>query len=161
MPESRVKCPSCGSFEVPGGASCSACGGPLRGSVHYLVELSDERACPHCAETIKAAATVCRFCGKDVTPGRQQWRRVETAPHLQQQRSRSVWGPIITILGSLMLVYFFALFDTSVALPDRDGQEAGRRVNNIGLMNDRQNGILVGGVLLIAGIVLSARGRRP
>jgi tetratricopeptide (TPR) repeat protein len=27
---------------------------------------SDERACPWCAETIKAAAVVCRFCGRDV-----------------------------------------------------------------------------------------------
>jgi hypothetical protein len=27
---------------------------------------SDEKVCPHCAETIKAAAKVCRFCGKDV-----------------------------------------------------------------------------------------------
>lgn len=27
---------------------------------------SDERACPWCAETIKVAAVVCRFCGRDV-----------------------------------------------------------------------------------------------
>ena len=27
---------------------------------------SDERACPWCAETIKAAAVICRFCGRDV-----------------------------------------------------------------------------------------------
>jgi hypothetical protein len=27
---------------------------------------SDEKACPWCAETIKAAAIVCRFCGRDV-----------------------------------------------------------------------------------------------
>lgn len=29
-------------------------------------ELSDERTCPWCAETIKAAAIICRFCGRDV-----------------------------------------------------------------------------------------------
>ena len=28
----------------------------------------DERVCPYCAETIKAAATKCRFCQSDVTP---------------------------------------------------------------------------------------------
>lgn len=28
-----------------------------------------ERQCPHCAETIKAAARVCRYCGRDVEPG--------------------------------------------------------------------------------------------
>jgi hypothetical protein len=27
---------------------------------------SDERSCPWCAETIKAAAVICRFCGRDV-----------------------------------------------------------------------------------------------
>jgi tetratricopeptide (TPR) repeat protein len=27
---------------------------------------SDERTCPWCAETIKAAAVICRFCGRDV-----------------------------------------------------------------------------------------------
>ena len=27
---------------------------------------SDERVCPWCAETIKAAAVICRFCGRDV-----------------------------------------------------------------------------------------------
>jgi hypothetical protein len=26
----------------------------------------DERTCPWCAETIKAAAVICRFCGRDV-----------------------------------------------------------------------------------------------
>lgn len=30
--------------------------------------LSDERDCPHCAERIKKAAKVCRFCNRDVAP---------------------------------------------------------------------------------------------
>jgi hypothetical protein len=29
-------------------------------------EQSDERTCPWCAETIKAAAVICRYCGRDV-----------------------------------------------------------------------------------------------
>lgn len=28
----------------------------------------DERVCPWCAETIKAAAVICRYCGRDVPP---------------------------------------------------------------------------------------------
>lgn len=30
--------------------------------------LKDTRPCPHCAEEIKRAATVCRFCNRDVPP---------------------------------------------------------------------------------------------
>lgn len=30
--------------------------------------LSDERDCPFCAERIKRAAIICRFCGRDVAP---------------------------------------------------------------------------------------------
>lgn len=33
---------------------------------------SDERACPFCAETIKQAAVVCRWCGRDVPPVEQE-----------------------------------------------------------------------------------------
>lgn len=32
------------------------------------VAASDARACPHCAETIKKAANVCKHCGRDVPP---------------------------------------------------------------------------------------------
>ena len=39
----------------------------------------DERVCPYCAETIKAAATKCRFCQSDVTPV------VETQPELKPE----------------------------------------------------------------------------
>lgn len=28
--------------------------------------ISDERSCPWCAETVKAAAVICRFCGRDI-----------------------------------------------------------------------------------------------
>jgi hypothetical protein len=33
-----------------------------------VVAAAEERACPWCAETIKTAAIVCRFCGRDIQP---------------------------------------------------------------------------------------------
>jgi hypothetical protein len=41
--------------------------GPGEGNI-YSPAPPTERACPWCAETIKAAAVVCRFCGRDVEP---------------------------------------------------------------------------------------------
>jgi len=40
---------------------------PDEGNI-YKPEPPVERTCPWCAETIKAAAVVCRFCGRDVEP---------------------------------------------------------------------------------------------
>jgi hypothetical protein len=33
---------------------------------YELKDTSNERTCPKCAETIKVAAVVCRFCGHDI-----------------------------------------------------------------------------------------------
>lgn len=33
----------------------------------------ETRRCPHCAETIKAEAQICRFCGRDLSPKPKKW----------------------------------------------------------------------------------------
>jgi hypothetical protein len=64
----------------------------------------------------------------------------------------------IGFLGGLAIaIYFFFFFDTSVAVPSVSfmGEEfGGGRVNNIGLMAQRQNGILFGfGTSIVSAIV--------
>ena len=48
----------------------------------------DERVCPYCAETIKAAATKCRFCQSELTP------LVETEPEAATTEPRPAKQPV-------------------------------------------------------------------
>ena len=76
----------------------------------------------------------------------------------------SMIGLALVILGLFGAIYFFAFFDTSVAVPTTDlgnGMTVGGgRVNNFGLMDDRRNGILFGFGAAAAGGVLMYVGRK-
>lgn len=71
---------------------------------------NDERACPRCAETIKAAAKVCRFCGSELAAGPQSRlsrigalrgaAETDEAP----EKKKSGW-----VSGCLVVVGFFVL----------------------------------------------------
>jgi len=68
------------------------------------------------------------------------------------------------LLGGLALAgYYFLVFDVSVAEPATTilGQTiGGGRINNLGLMSDRQNGIIIGMSGAILGAILMYAGRR-
>ena len=60
------------------------------------------------------------------------------------------------ILGVLCALYFLLIFDTSVAVPTTDFMGTtigGGRVNNLGLMSTRSNGIMFGFGLAILGAI--------
>lgn len=57
----------------------------------------------------------------------------------------SVEGFLI-FAGGIVCAYFYFHFDTSVSI-------AFGRVNNLGLMQDKNNGLIVGGLMLVVGII--------
>jgi RNA polymerase subunit RPABC4/transcription elongation factor Spt4 len=57
-------------------------------------------------------------------------------------------GKILLIVGVLVACFALFVFDTAVVTID------GSLVNNIGLMSDRQNLIIVGGFVFIAGLLI-------
>lgn len=70
-------------------------------------------------------------------------------------------GVLLLLAGLAAIIYFFIVFDTSVALPDASSSVLGiSRVNNLGLMADRQNGIIMGMGTAILGAILMFAGQR-
>jgi len=80
----------------------------------------DSRICPWCAETIKAAAVVCRYCGRDVEPVvaapsatvdiAQPAREGFTPPELDRRRES------FAFLKAEYLTSFDAVWDAAVVL---------------------------------------------
>lgn len=79
--------------------------------------------------------------------------RQSTAPNQNNSSGMQTLGAVLLIAGIALAAYFFLAFDASV--------ESGYgRVNNIGLMADRQNGIIIGIGLGVAGTIMLAIGSR-
>lgn len=80
------------------------------------------------------------------------------------QKEASILGLLLLIGGLIVAFYFLAVFDTSVEVSYSDTgynlPSLPDRVNNIGLMADRQNGIIFGFAAAIAGGVLMVVGRK-
>lgn len=110
------------------------------------------KPCPFCAEQIQLEAIKCRYCGELVNKNEtSQDRRQNTSSNPAIFRRLGI-GLILTGLATLL--YFLSFYDTSVEVPVNEftgGQRT--RVNNLGLMQNRQNGIIVGGLLSLIGVL--------
>ena len=81
------------------------------------------------------------------------------------QKTASIAGVFLLVIGLIMFFYFAAAFDTSVAV---DYSATGGRTplafliesTNIGLMQERNTGLVVGIVLAVGGGVLMVIGRK-
>jgi hypothetical protein len=78
------------------------------------------------------------------------------------QKAAGLVGLLLLVLGVCVAGYFFLFFDVSVPFDYQGGNDFGlpERVNNIGLMADRNNGIIIGLALAVAGGVLMVIGRK-
>lgn len=97
------------------------------------------------------------------TPARGSSSKGRGDCRTSNQKTASVIGLFLVVIGLIAVVYYFAFFDTSVAVESVDlgngTSIGGGRVNNIGLLADRQNGIIVGFGMAAAGGVLMYIGR--
>lgn len=135
-PKGRVPMVKCSHVFFQGATYCSSCGIPI------------QRA--HVASAPQATAA---GPSTGAAPGNTTLRQNGPEPYL----GFGIVGFTLILLGVGCTAYYFLFFDTSVAIPVENvmGQQmGGGRVNNLGLMADRQNGIIIGVAAALAGLLL-------
>jgi RNA polymerase subunit RPABC4/transcription elongation factor Spt4 len=124
--------------------NCTECGKQV--STHA-------KACPNCGHpvaemqaSLPVANIKCPYCRKDVASN------LEICPYCHMRigsLNASGVSSLLIICGILCSIYFWFFYETSVSTGFGD-------VNNIGLMQNRQLGLIVGIGVVIIGVIMFA-----
>ena len=113
------------------------------------------KKCTWCAEQIQDEARVCRFCAREV----DGTLRVPSAGPRTESTVSSGFLAVIGVLcliGGIIAIGYYYNMDTSVAVPTQEIAGiivGGGRVNNVGLISDRSNGLMLATVGSVVGFI--------
>jgi hypothetical protein len=91
--------------------------GPI-GWIICAVSSGNTRQCPHCAERVKATATVCRYCGKELPEVRQSVSKTPSQPPMEVWSAPPLSKRTKIVLGCLV-AFAVLIFGVLVIFSDR------------------------------------------
>jgi hypothetical protein len=153
------KCPLCGSktrlrTSKKDGSKYHVCVNypECKGKVAFEDEWEDDWGDDWDKERPATEATIDRTQQQTNTDSSQPSKPTKQTEHGSPLILLGILGLFLFIGGICVLIYYWGVFDTSVPVPG--GEVFGiSRVNNLGLMQQQQNGIIIACVLAAFGIV--------
>lgn len=152
-------CKRCGTKNPAGAIQCKECHFPLAlvpesmqaESPQKDMASADTKTCPYCAETIKARAAVCRYCGRDLTS------KPMSIPPKATRRPRWPW--VAALIAVAILAVLFLVFRENISiLPPRASDPA--YVKDVAAYTEGSDGLVVYFVLAdAAGQEIAAEGK--